>query len=72
MKVTKGRCESDSIHGVQENSGVLIDSELKETVVIVERLRNLQFEELRLDFNVYLPNSKFQNSSPGDPALLLQ
>ncbi|EEF35062.1 conserved hypothetical protein [Ricinus communis] len=68
MKGVKSTCQSDSTH---ENNGVVIDNEVKETASIVQRLRNLQVDELRLDFDVYLPNSKFRKSSPGEPAFFL-
>jgi len=38
----------------------------------VQRLfSELRINELRPDFDVYLPNSRFRKSSPGDPSFLL-
>ncbi|KAF2301499.1 hypothetical protein GH714_025156 [Hevea brasiliensis] len=54
-----------------ENNGVIIDTELKDSAVVVESLSNLQVDELRPNFDIYLPNSKFRKTSPGDPAFLL-
>ncbi|CAL9099585.1 unnamed protein product [Musa textilis] len=34
-------------------------------------LQDMQISELKLTFKVYLPNSKFRKSSPGDPSFLL-
>lgn len=63
--------KSNSIQGTPESNSNIVDTEGKATSFIVERLSNLQLDELRLDFDVYLPNSKFRKSSPGDPAFLL-
>lgn len=71
LKGVKSNCKSDNFQGTSENNGVIMDSEVKNGALIVQRLSILQIDELRPNFNVYLPNSKFRKSSPGDPAFLL-
>ncbi|KAJ9189924.1 hypothetical protein P3X46_001172 [Hevea brasiliensis] len=71
MKGIKSNCNFDSFQGTSENNGVIIDTELKDSAVVVESLSNLQVDELRPNFDIYLPNSKFRKTSPGDPAFLL-
>ncbi|WCJ40400.1 tRNA-splicing endonuclease subunit Sen54 [Euphorbia peplus] len=67
MKAVK----SNSFQGTPECNSHIVDTELNATSFIVERLSDLQMDELRLNFDVYLPNSKFRKSSPGDPAFVL-
>lgn len=62
--------KSYSIEGTPENNRVT-DSELKNSASIVHMLSNLQVDALRPDFDIYLPNSKFRKSAPGQPAFLL-
>ncbi|KDP41987.1 hypothetical protein JCGZ_27005 [Jatropha curcas] len=71
MKGVKSSCKSDSFQGTPENNGLIEDTELKDTALIVKRLSKLQVDELNPNFDVYLPNSKFRKSSPGDPAFIL-
>ncbi|XP_065866393.1 uncharacterized protein [Euphorbia lathyris] len=63
--------KSNSFQGTPKSSSNIVDTEVNATSFIVKRLSNLQMDELRLNFDVYLPNSKFRKSSPGDPAFLL-
>ncbi|KAF2301480.1 hypothetical protein GH714_024994 [Hevea brasiliensis] len=65
MKGIKSNCNFDSFQGTSENNGVIIDTELKDSAVVVESLSNLQVDELRPNFDIYLPNSKFRKTSPG-------
>lgn len=58
---SQGTIQNNRVVGAEENS----------ITCVVQMLRNLQVDELRLNFDVYLPNSKFRKSSPGDPAFLL-
>lgn len=58
---SQGTIQNNRVEGVEENS----------ITCAVQMLSNLQVDELRLNFDVYLPNSKFRKSSPGDPAFLL-
>ncbi|KAJ4847300.1 hypothetical protein Tsubulata_031987 [Turnera subulata] len=39
--------------------------------VTAKMVANLQFDEMRPVFDVYLPNSKFRKSAPGDPAFVV-
>ncbi|KAF7819053.1 tRNA-splicing endonuclease subunit Sen54-like isoform X1 [Senna tora] len=43
----------------------------KDELSINELFSELQINELRPDFDVYLPNNRFRKSSPGDPSFLL-
>ncbi|XP_050234045.1 uncharacterized protein LOC126682413 isoform X2 [Mercurialis annua] len=71
VKSVKSICRSDSINDARENNELVVDVHVKQMDSIAESLRNLQVDEVRLDFDVYLPNSKFRKSSPGDPAFSL-
>ncbi|KAF6146313.1 hypothetical protein GIB67_042684 [Kingdonia uniflora] len=68
MKKEKGSCESTYPQGTQENNGVA-QRDLEENVSLTGLLGNMQINEVKLAFDVYLPNSKFRKSSPGDPVL---
>ncbi|CAK7338830.1 unnamed protein product [Dovyalis caffra] len=70
MKGVENNSESCSSQGTIQKNGV-VDTEVNGMTCVVQMLGNLQVDELRLNFNVYLPNSKFRKSSPGDPAFLL-
>lgn len=71
MKGVRSNHTFDFFQGTLENNGVTIDPELEDSALIVENVSNLQVDELRPNFDIYLPNSKFRKSSPGDPAFLL-
>ncbi|CAJ1964334.1 unnamed protein product [Sphenostylis stenocarpa] len=43
----------------------------KSKLAIDKLFSDLQINELMPDFDVYLPNSRFRKSSPGDPSFLL-
>ncbi|CAJ1948044.1 unnamed protein product [Sphenostylis stenocarpa] len=43
----------------------------KSELAIDKLFSDLQINELMPDFDVYLPNSRFRKSSPGDPNFLL-
>ena len=58
---SQGTIKNNRVVGAEENS----------ITCVVQMLSNLQVDELRLNYDVYLPNSKFRKSSPGDPAFLL-
>ncbi|TXG70324.1 hypothetical protein EZV62_005259 [Acer yangbiense] len=75
MKVSKGKGVNDtgdfvSLQGIPERNGVM-DIELREESSVIDLFNNLQIHEVRLVFDVYLPNSKFKKSSPGDPSFVL-
>ncbi|KAF6160764.1 hypothetical protein GIB67_035965 [Kingdonia uniflora] len=70
MKKEKGSCESTYPQGTQENNGVA-QRDLEENVSLTGLLGNMQINEVKLAFDVYLPNSKFRKSSPGDPSFVL-
>ena len=38
---------------------------------IIEMIKRREINGLKLDFDVYLPNSKFRKTSPGDPHFIL-
>lgn len=49
----------------------LVDMGSKSELSINKLFGKLQINDLRPDFDVYLPNSRFRKSSPGDPSFLL-
>ncbi|KAK7336527.1 hypothetical protein VNO77_17070 [Canavalia gladiata] len=56
---------------VTEESKQLVDMGSKLELSIDKLFGQLQIRCLRPDFDVYLPNSRFRKSSPGDPNFLL-
>ncbi|KAL9239379.1 hypothetical protein vseg_013710 [Gypsophila vaccaria] len=47
--------------------GKTVERAVLDTSSIAELLKDLQISEKKLFFDVYLPNSKFRKTSPGDP-----
>ncbi|KAL5810521.1 hypothetical protein ACOSQ4_027089 [Xanthoceras sorbifolium] len=75
MKVSTGRGVNNtgdfvSLQGSPETNGVM-GLESREESSVIDLFNNLQIHEMRLVFDVYLPNSKFKKSSPGDPSFVL-
>ncbi|CAN1256422.1 tRNA-splicing endonuclease subunit Sen54 [Linum perenne] len=60
-----------TMKGVKSNNNVVVDDESKVMESISEMLSKLQIDGLKPVFDVYLPNSKFRKSSPGEPCFLL-
>ncbi|XP_068309262.1 tRNA-splicing endonuclease subunit SEN54-like [Pyrus communis] len=70
MKSAKSNHESVTCHGcLDSNEEVDLDSE--ESRSVIGLFNDMQINETRLVFDVYLPNSKFRKSSPGDPSFVL-
>ncbi|XVF31297.1 hypothetical protein REPUB_Repub16aG0133800 [Reevesia pubescens] len=67
QKIKAGTC---SLQGSQERNE-LLEMESKDKNSIIELFDNMQITEVSLAFDVYLPNSKFRKSSPGDPSFVL-
>lgn len=59
-----------AIDGTEENKH-LVDVDSKDEQSIDKLFSKMQINDLRLDFDVYLPNNRFRKSSPGDPIFLL-
>lgn len=49
----------------------VVDVKSEDTISISEMFGRMQIDEVRPYFDVYLPNSKFRKSSPGDPIFVL-
>ncbi|KAM3738990.1 hypothetical protein ACB098_09G172100 [Castanea mollissima] len=49
----------------------LVDLESEDESSIVGPFNNMHINEARPVFDVYLPNSKFRKSSPGDPSFVI-
>ncbi|CAA6661267.1 unnamed protein product [Spirodela intermedia] len=47
------------------------DKVKEEDVSIVQMVKQIAIDEMKLDFDVYLPDSKFRKTSPGDPNFIL-
>ncbi|KAM1738756.1 hypothetical protein ACFX11_014544 [Malus domestica] len=70
MKSAKSNHESVSSQGgLDSDEEVDLDSE--ESRSVIGLFNDMQINETRLVFDVYLPNSKFRKSSPGDPSFVL-
>ena len=70
MKGAKSNCESISSQGFPESVKVL-NLESEEIRSVIGLFNEMQINKVRPVFNVYLPNSKFRKSSPGDPGFVL-
>lgn len=75
VKIPKGRdinITSDpvSLQVTPKRHGVM-EVEPKEESSLVALFDNIQINEVRPVFDVYLPNRKFKKSCPGDPSFLL-
>ncbi|KAK7265182.1 hypothetical protein RJT34_32798 [Clitoria ternatea] len=56
---------------VTEESKQLVDMGSEVELSINKLFGDLQINDVRPDFDVYLPNSRFRKSAPGDPSFLL-
>ncbi|KAG5515557.1 hypothetical protein RHGRI_036563 [Rhododendron griersonianum] len=68
MKGTKN--ESASAVGIPQIE-VITEQNCGGPCLINELLNNMRIEEVRPAFDVFLPNSKFRKSSPGNPSFVL-
>lgn len=68
-KGVKSSSESVSLQGSPQSSEV--DVELKDKGSIIGLFNDLHINEARAVFDVYLPNSRFRKSSPGNPRFVL-
>ncbi|XP_022744097.1 tRNA-splicing endonuclease subunit Sen54 isoform X1 [Durio zibethinus] len=66
----KGQKVKAGIQGNQERNE-LLEMESKGKNSIMELFNNMQIIEVSPAFDVFLPNSKFRKSSPGDPSFVL-
>lgn len=69
-----------SLKGVESNSESftpqcplenVVDLKSDDNMSIIEMFSRMQIEEVKPVYDVYLPNSKFRKSSPGDPSFVL-
>ncbi|KAK6244205.1 hypothetical protein QUC31_010614 [Theobroma cacao] len=67
LKIKTGTC---SLQGSEERNE-LLEMEPKDTSIIIDLFDNMQINEVSPAFDVYLPNSRFRKSSPGDPSFFL-
>ncbi|MBA0848698.1 hypothetical protein Goshw_005791 [Gossypium schwendimanii] len=67
QQIKSGTC---SLEGSQE-SNEMLEMEPKDENSVIELFNNMQITDVSPAFNVYLPNSKFRKSSPGDPSFVL-
>uniref|UniRef100_A0A2N9H6E5 tRNA-splicing endonuclease subunit Sen54 N-terminal domain-containing protein n=1 Tax=Fagus sylvatica TaxID=28930 RepID=A0A2N9H6E5_FAGSY len=70
MKGVKSNCQSVSLQGSPQRSEV-VDLEPEDERSIVGLFNHMHINEARPIFDVYLPNSKFRKSSPGDPSFVI-
>ncbi|PON53917.1 tRNA-splicing endonuclease, subunit Sen [Parasponia andersonii] len=69
LKSGNSNSESISPQSSLEENEVVLKSE--DNISIVGMLSRMHINEVRPVFDVYLPNSKFRKSSPGDPSFVL-
>ncbi|XP_058087863.1 uncharacterized protein LOC131234891 [Magnolia sinica] len=70
LKGDRSHCNTSSPQGTLENNGES-ESGAEENISIIWQLKNMHINTMKLDFDVYLPNSKFRKSSPGNPSFIL-
>ncbi|XP_050382546.1 uncharacterized protein LOC126799389 isoform X2 [Argentina anserina] len=70
VKKAKTQCDSISSQGGPESEEV-VKLESKEIWHVVGLFKEMQINEAWPAFNVYLPNSKFRKTCPGDPSFVL-
>ena len=68
LKIVKSNSESSSPSCSTEN---VVGLKSEDNISIVGMFSRMQIDEVRPVFDVYLPNSKFRKSSPGDPSFVL-
>ncbi|KAJ4977589.1 hypothetical protein NE237_008369 [Protea cynaroides] len=71
IKSVKSFPELACLKGTTE-SNEIADRISEDKLSIISLLKDLHINEVRLDFDVYLPNSKFRKSCPGDPSFILR
>lgn len=72
VKVSKDKhvkTEDYNISHPEKNK--VIEFELREEHSVVDLFDSLQIRDEKLVFSVYLPNSKFKKSSPGEPSFVI-
>ena len=67
QKIKAGTC---LLQGSKERNE-LLEMESKDKNSMIELFNNMQIIEVSPAFDVFLPNSKFRKSSPGDPSFVL-
>ncbi|KAE8718017.1 hypothetical protein F3Y22_tig00110020pilonHSYRG00455 [Hibiscus syriacus] len=67
QKIKSGTCSLES----SQESNELLEMEQENKNSIIELFNNMRITEVTPAFHVYLPNSKFRKSSPGDPNFIL-
>ncbi|XP_042479573.1 uncharacterized protein LOC122060525 isoform X3 [Macadamia integrifolia] len=70
MKSVKSVPGSAHLEGTMESNEVA-DRKSEDELTIISLFKDLNINEVGLDFDVYLPNSKFRKSCPGDPSFIL-
>lgn len=70
LKGIKSSHKPVALEGTEE-SKQLVDMGSEVDLSINKLFSELQINDLKPDFDVYLPNSRFKKSSPGDPDFLL-
>ncbi|KAK2362614.1 tRNA-splicing endonuclease subunit [Trifolium repens] len=70
LKSIRSSLKSSDLEGVEENKQ-LVDMVSKVEVSIDKLFGELKINDLKPNFDVYLPNNRFRKSFPGDPNFLL-
>lgn len=68
-KGNKSCCNSVSPQGTLQTDGT--NNEAEEIVSIISLLNEIGIREIKPDFDVYMPNSKFRKTNPGNPSFKL-
>lgn len=70
LKSIRSSHKPAALKGTEENRQ-LVDTGSQVELSINELFGQLKINDLKPDFDIYLPNSRFRKSSPGDPNFLL-
>lgn len=71
LKINKNCCNSKSLRGTLESDDTSKPNGEDETLSILCQLKEMRINEMKPNFDVYLPNGKFRKSAPGNPSFIL-
>ena len=71
LKINKSCCNSKCLEGTLESDNTSKPNRQDETSSIICQLKDMRINEMMPSYDVYLPNSKFRKSAPGNPSFIL-
>ncbi|RWR94988.1 tRNA-splicing endonuclease [Cinnamomum micranthum f. kanehirae] len=71
LKINKSCCNSKCSEGTLDSDDASKPNREDESSSILCQLKEMRINEMMPNFDVYLPNSKFRKSAPGNPSFIL-